>query len=65
MEKTSSASQASGAGGSSTYEAFLRTDENWSRLKASKAFKYDTNNLNFIQNGVPPPPAFVTDDGGK
>ena len=65
MEKTSSAAQASGAGGSSTYEAFLRADENWSRLKASKAFEYDINNLNSIQNGVPSPPTFVTDDGGK
>jgi hypothetical protein len=54
-----------GAGGSSTYAAFLRTEENWSRLKASKAFDYDITNLNPIQNGIPPPPAFVTDDGGK
>lgn len=65
MEKTSSASQAGGAGGSSTYEAFLRTEENWSRLKASQAFEYDITNINPIQNGIPPPPSFVTDDGGK
>ena len=65
MEKTSSAAQAGGAGGSSTYEAFLRTEENWSRLKASKAFDYDITNLNPIQNGIPPPFAFVTEDGGK
>jgi hypothetical protein len=54
-----------GAGGVSTYEAFLRTDENWSCLKSSQPFDYDITNLKQIQNGVPPPPQFVTDDGGK
>jgi len=65
MEKTSSSGQTGGAGGVSTYEAFLRTDENWSCLKSSQPFDYDITNLKQIQNGVPPPPQFVTDDGGK
>eukprot|EP01082_Thalassiosira_pseudonana_P013362 g12527.t1 g12527 contig6:2093323-2095461(+) len=65
MEKTSSSGQTGGAGGVSTYEAFLRTDENWSCLKSSQPFDYDSTNLKQIQNGVPPPPQFVTDDGGK
>lgn len=52
-----------GAGGSSTWEAFLQTEANWSKLKASKEFAYDTKWLQRVQNGIPPPPAFVTDDG--
>lgn len=65
MESTSTTSQAGGAGGSSTYEAFLRTEANWSRLKESTAFEYDVTNINPVQNGISPPPSFVTDDGGK
>ncbi len=53
-----------GAGGVSTYDALIRADENWSRLKKSKSFKYDFTNLKRVQNGVPPPPQFVTEDGG-
>mmetsp|Transcript_26304 Transcript_26304/g.52866 ORF Transcript_26304/g.52866 Transcript_26304/m.52866 type:complete len:665 (-) Transcript_26304:1798-3792(-) len=64
MEKTSSSGQTGGAGGVSTYDALIRADENWSRLKKSKAFKYDVSNLKRVQNGVPPPPQFVTADGG-
>ena len=64
MEKTSSTGQTGGAGGVSTWDAFLRAEENWSRLKASKAFEYDKTVLSAVQNGVPPPPQFVTDDGG-
>ncbi|KAL7498999.1 hypothetical protein ACHAWT_010048 [Skeletonema menzelii] len=65
MEKTSPAGQTGGAGGASTWDAFLRAEENWSRLKASKAFEYDKTVLTAVQNGVPPPPQFVTDDGGS
>jgi len=44
--------QATGAGGVSTYEAFQRAEANWSRLKA-----FDPSKIG------PKPPAFVTDDG--
>ena len=37
MESTTD-EQSTGAGGSSTYEAFLKAEENWSRLKQSQAF---------------------------
>lgn len=63
MEKTSSSGQAGGAGGSSTWDAFLRTEANWQRLKESKEFKYDPKLLRKNQNGVPPPMQFVVDDG--
>ncbi len=52
-----------GAGGSSTWDAFLQTEANWAKLKASKAFSYDIKWLQRVQNGIPPPTAFVTDDG--
>ncbi len=65
MEKTSATGQTGGAGGVSTWDAFLRAEENWSRLKASKAFEYDKTVLSAVQNGVPPPPQFVTDDGAS
>lgn len=65
MEKTSSEGQAAGAGGSSTWEAFLRAEENWSRLKQSKAFEYDPKHLKSVQDGVPPPPQFVIEDGAS
>eukprot|EP00567_Pseudictyota_dubia_P001344 CAMPEP_0197468524 /NCGR_PEP_ID=MMETSP1175-20131217/66126_1 /TAXON_ID=1003142 /ORGANISM="Triceratium dubium, Strain CCMP147" /LENGTH=351 /DNA_ID=CAMNT_0043004625 /DNA_START=26 /DNA_END=1078 /DNA_ORIENTATION=- len=66
MEKTSSEGQTGGAGGVSTWDAFLRAEQNWSRLKSSEAFSYDTKRLGQkVQDGVPPPPDFVTDDGGK
>mmetsp|Transcript_9940 Transcript_9940/g.14050 ORF Transcript_9940/g.14050 Transcript_9940/m.14050 type:complete len:663 (+) Transcript_9940:133-2121(+) len=63
MEKTSAAGQTGGAGGVSTYEAFLRAEENWSKLKAFKGFEYDQKLLKQVQNGIPPPPQFVTEDG--
>lgn len=63
MEKTSSSGQAGGAGGSSTWDAFLRTEANWQRLKESKEFKYDPKLLRKNQNGIPPPMQFVVDDG--
>ena len=60
MESTSTSQQATGAGGSSTWDAFQRTELNWSRLKSSKPFEYDVTNLQRDQNG---PPLFVTSDG--
>ena len=63
MEKTSSSGQAGGAGGLSTWDAFLRTEANWQRLKESKEFKYDPRLLRKNQNGIPPPMQFVVDDG--
>ena len=39
-----SLSRAGGAGGSSTYDFFMRTEQNWERLKSSKPFKYDSEN---------------------
>jgi len=61
MEKTSSTGQTGGAGGSSTWNAFLRTEENWKRLRNSKAFHYDPKLFN--SNNQQPTP-FVTEDGG-
>ena len=65
MESTSKETQASGAGGFSTYDAFLRADSMWSKLKSSKPFDYDITNLSQVQNGIEPPVQFVTDDGAK
>lgn len=57
--------RATGAGGSSTYDAFLRAEQNWSNLKAFEAFEYDPKLLQKMQNGIPPPPTFVTEDGAQ
>jgi len=65
MESTQPEGQASGAGGASTWNAFLRTEENWRRLRDFEPFKYDNKLKRSIQNGIPPPPSFVTDDGAK
>lgn len=60
MENTSD-EQSSGAGGSSTYEAFLRVEANWQRLKESKAITdYDEKILD--GNKVP---TFITSDGAQ
>eukprot|EP00957_Ditylum_brightwellii_P154533 11760762-Ditylum_brightwellii.AAC.1 len=63
MEKTSTSGQTGGAGGVSTWDAFLRAEENWARLRNSKAFEYDPVHLRSTQNGIPSPPQFVSDDG--
>jgi len=63
MKKTAAEAQATGAGGSSTWEAFERAEKNWSNLKAFKPFTYDRRHLRSEQNGVLPPTQFVTDDG--
>ena len=65
MESTSKETQATGAGGFSTYDAFLKADTMWSKLKSSKPFDYDITNLSQVQNGIEPPVQFVTDDGAK
>jgi len=63
MESTNTAGgQTGGAGGSSTWDAFLRTEENWKRLKASKAFEFDGKLLTEDNANVPD---FVTDDSAK
>lgn len=65
MSKAPVEGQATGAGGFSTYDAFLAAEQRWSALKASKPFTYDPKLLQTTQNGVPPPPAFVTEDGAQ
>lgn len=65
MKRIPAENQAAGAGGSSTWEAFVRAEENWSRIKSFKAFEYDgETSLGFDPvTKVPPPPQFVTTDG--
>ena len=66
MEKnkpSKTSGQAGGAGGMSTWEVFQCAEANWSRLKSSTAFDYAVTNQSAIQNGIPPPPQFVTEDG--
>jgi len=58
MERTSD-KQSGGAGGSSSYEGFLKAEENWKRLKQFQAFEYDPK----ILSNDDGPPQFVTDDG--
>lgn len=65
MESTSSEGQTGGAGGSSTYEAFLRAEANWARLREMQPFSYDEKWLKGKQGDVPPPPQFVTTDGAS
>lgn len=63
MEKVIPEGQTGGAGGSSTWEFFERTEANWKRLRNSKEFNYDPKLARGVQDGIPPPPMFVTDDG--
>ena len=60
IESAGSETQAGGAGASTTYQAFLRAEENWTRLKQSKAFAYDP-----LRMGGPSPPTFITSDGAE
>jgi len=53
MRKTSAEGQAAGAGGASTWDAFLKAEENWAKLKAYKPNPTKDR-----------PPMFVTTDGG-
>ena len=59
MESTAG-QQTGGAGGTSSYQGFLRAEENWTRLKQSKSFSYDSKILSSSEDS---PPRFVTDDG--
>ena len=63
LKKVPSENQTGGAGGSSSFEAFKRAEENWTRLKSFKAFDYDSKFLRWNQNGNPPPKQFVASDG--
>ena len=63
MEKASSTGQTGGAGGTSTWEGFVRAEENWARLKQSREFSYNPTLLRQTQEGIPPPIKFVVDDG--
>jgi len=47
----------------STWQAFLRAEESWSRLKQSESFNYDRKLLRKVQEGIPPPYQFCTQDG--
>ena len=62
MEKTYTGGQTGGAGGSSTWDAFVRAESNWKRLKDSKAFSYDPK---ILDDSISVPPKFVTDDGAE
>lgn len=64
MEKTSVAGQTGGAGGVSTWDAFLRAEENWARLRASEGFYHDPT-LSTTTTTTPPAPTFVTTDGAR
>jgi hypothetical protein len=64
MEKTPVEGQTGGAGGSSTWDAFLRAESNWRRLRDAEAFDYDQQ-IGGIQNGIKPPIPFVTCDGAE
>ncbi|GKZ00338.1 hypothetical protein MPSEU_000986700 [Mayamaea pseudoterrestris] len=54
MKRLPQENQASGAGGISTWDGFLKAEENWSKLKESKAFRPVGSNS---------PPQFVVTDG--
>ena len=62
MEKIPPEGQTGGAGGRSTWDFFQQTEANWKRLRESNEFSYDPKLSRGVQNGIPPPPAFVTDD---
>jgi hypothetical protein len=52
-----------GAGGASTWNAFLRTEETWRQLRDSKAFVYKVGQQ--AKPGIPEPIPFVITDGAK
>jgi hypothetical protein len=58
IESTDSEIQAGGAGASTTYQAFLRAEENWTRLKQSKPVASSS-----IPSTATPPFTFITSDG--
>jgi flavin-dependent dehydrogenase len=46
----------------STWAAFQKLEKEWAELKASMPFKYDTTWFKKVQDGIPPPYQFVTED---
>jgi hypothetical protein len=58
--KTDPTGQTLGAGGSSTYEAFLKAEDRWKTLKSSKPLKSTS-----VKGSEHPLQSFVTDDGAK
>jgi hypothetical protein len=66
--KTDPTGQTLGAGGSSTYEAFLKAEDRWENLKSSKPLKSNNSYTSLKGNGngnEHPLQSFVTDDGAK
>jgi hypothetical protein len=55
--------QAGGLGVALSWDAFVEIEENWSKVKTSKPFTSYSQLLRKHQNGIPPPPQFVTQDG--
>jgi len=64
--KTDPTGQTLGAGGSSTYDAFLKAEDRWKNLKSSKPLKSNNSFSSLKGNGNEHPlQSFVTDDGAK
>jgi hypothetical protein len=63
MKRIPAEQEASGAGGSSSWEAFLRAEKLWTQLKEFQPFTYDTKYMGRPdRNGNPPPQMFVYQD---
>lgn len=62
MEKAPVEGQAGGAGASTTWDAFVRTEQNWRRLRDFEGFEYIHGENNY---GMPEPMQFVVDDRQK
>ncbi|GAX23163.1 hypothetical protein FisN_33Lh056 [Fistulifera solaris] len=63
MKRIPTERQASGAGGSSSWEAFQRAEKLWSQLKEFQPFTYDAKYMGRPdRNGNPPPQMFVYQD---
>jgi len=58
-------SRVGGAGGFTSWEAFLKAEERWNELKHSKSFSFDDQLLRYNQDGIKPPYPFVTTDGAS
>ncbi|GAX28670.1 hypothetical protein FisN_33Hh056 [Fistulifera solaris] len=63
MKRIPAERQASGAGGSSSWEAFQRAEKLWTQLKEFQPFTYDAKYMGRPdRNGNPPPQMFVYQD---
>jgi hypothetical protein len=62
MNKIPSENQASGAGGTSTWDGFKLAEENWSKLKSFKPFRFDSSTMRSSASNQSAP-QFVTEDG--